>query len=230
MVWDRGWDKIFSQHSWGRYPAEDLIRFVAREFGNVTERDRVRILEVGCGTGANLWYLAREGFSTYGLDGSSVALQAASERLKEEGLAAEIAHGDAMALPYPDGFFDAVLDHECLYANTKPDTEVIISEVDRVLKPGGKLFSRTFAVGTYGYGMGVRVEGEPHTFRDLQGGALKAGYGVVRFTAEDELTDLYSPLVIESYEYLTRSIDERRHQICEWLVVAAKSGVSAVRD
>jgi len=32
MVWDKIWDKVFTEHEWGRYPAENLIRFIANNY------------------------------------------------------------------------------------------------------------------------------------------------------------------------------------------------------
>lgn len=49
MVWDPVWEDIFLKHSWGKYPAEDLIRFIARNFYSVPSRSEINILEVGCG-------------------------------------------------------------------------------------------------------------------------------------------------------------------------------------
>lgn len=62
------WDMVFSNQEWGKYPSEDLIRFIARNFYKVENRKNVKILELGCGPGANIWYLAREGFSFCGVD------------------------------------------------------------------------------------------------------------------------------------------------------------------
>lgn len=57
------------------YPNEALIQFVASRFFCLehSERRAIRILEVGCGSGADLWMLAKEGFDVYGLDSSQVA-------------------------------------------------------------------------------------------------------------------------------------------------------------
>lgn len=61
-MWAPVWDKICENQQWGKYPAESLIRFVARNYYQSKERSNVSILELGCGPGGNLWYLAREGF------------------------------------------------------------------------------------------------------------------------------------------------------------------------
>ena len=65
MVTERNiarWNRIFAERRWGQYPSEELVRFIARTFPDAEQRRESRALEVGCGPGANLWYLAREGF------------------------------------------------------------------------------------------------------------------------------------------------------------------------
>ena len=67
------WNKIFTQKEWGRYPSENLIKFIAKNFYHL-KRSEINILEIGCGPGANIWYLSREGFISHGIDISSVAI------------------------------------------------------------------------------------------------------------------------------------------------------------
>jgi 2-polyprenyl-3-methyl-5-hydroxy-6-metoxy-1,4-benzoquinol methylase len=110
MAWDIGWDEIFKEHEWGRYPPEELIRFVSRNFLHYPNHEMIKILEVGCGPGANIWFLSREGYSAIGIDGSKVAIDIAMKRLKTEGLTAEIRVGDVTHIPYQNDFFDAVID------------------------------------------------------------------------------------------------------------------------
>lgn len=223
-MWDTGWDDLFARKAWGRYPPEELVRFMARTFGAAPDRKAIRVLEIGCGPGANLWYLAREGYAAYGIDGSGVALEQARQRLAGEGLSAELVKGDAMRLPWPDDHFDAVLDIECVYANVLADSRRILAEAHRVLKPGGRLFSKTFATGTSGEGSGPRVGDEPNTYRDLRGGHFNAGYGVIRFTAESEIAGLYAGFADLAWELVTRTFDERRGVVREWVVTGRKAG------
>lgn len=56
-------------------------------FYAVEDRATIKVLEVGCGPGANIWYLAREGFSVYAVEGSASAIEKAHNRL-----AAEVPH------------------------------------------------------------------------------------------------------------------------------------------
>src|SRR5512133_3839919 len=110
MTWDPIWDTIFRTHGWGQYPCEDVVRFVARNFYNAPDRSAVRLLEVGCGPGANLWFFARGGFDTYGVDGSPCASERAQKRLDADCAAwkGELRVGDIAELPYPCDLFDGV--------------------------------------------------------------------------------------------------------------------------
>lgn len=221
-MWNPGWDKIFQQNEWGRYPPEELVRFVARNYYSLPDRSAIRILEIGCGPGANLWFLGREGFAVHGLDGSEVGLQRAKSRLEQEGIEAVLCRGDAMEMPYPDGSFNCVIDVECIYANSLKDSRRIIREVHRVLEPGGTFFSKAFMTGTYGDGNGTLMDGEPHTFVDIREGALHRGYGIIRFTAEEEILDLYGVFAKVEYDRLIRSDKNRQYEVREWLITCRK--------
>src|SRR5271155_1362805 len=92
-TWDPIWEDIFRSRSWGKYPPEHVIRFIALSFSGAVDRSKVRLLEIGFGPGANVWFMAREGFSVSGIDGSPTAIQRAQERLASEGLAADLRVG-----------------------------------------------------------------------------------------------------------------------------------------
>ena len=70
---DTTWETIHATQEWGKYPAEPVIRFVARNYYNKV-RITIKILDFCCGAGSNTWYLAREGFDVYAFDGSVSAV------------------------------------------------------------------------------------------------------------------------------------------------------------
>lgn len=65
------------------YPNESLIQFLASRYFRLSESERksIRLLEVGCGSGANLWMMAKEGFNTYGMDSSAKGLELARQHM-----------------------------------------------------------------------------------------------------------------------------------------------------
>jgi len=221
MSWDHSWESVFRQQAWGKYPSEELIRFVARNYYAVEHRNAIKILEVGCGPGANLWYCAREGFQVFGIDGSSTAVRQCRSRLDKEieGWQGEIKIGDIYVIDYPADHFDAVIDNEAIYCNDIHSAKVIYREAARVLKSGGKLFSRTFAVGSWGYGMGENVG---HNAYFCNEGPLK-DKGYSRFTDRTEISDLLGPnFSLVSIEKLSRTLDDGQHEIIEWIIEAQK--------
>jgi SAM-dependent methyltransferase len=222
-MWDPVWEDIFATREWGKYPSEDLIRFVARNFYQVPDRSEVRLLEVGCGPGANLWYLAREGFSFAGIDGSQTAIDKAASRLDGEcpGWRArgDLRIGDIASLPYESLTFDAVIDNEALSCNGFEAARDMYAEIARVLKPGGRLYSRTFAIGSWGDGSGESLG--RGAWRCAEGPL--AGKGVCRFTAEADIPELLAPFELDTLEVQSWTCDNRHQQIREWLITAFRN-------
>ncbi|MDQ2815831.1 MAG: class I SAM-dependent methyltransferase [Actinomycetota bacterium] len=94
------------------------------------------VLEVAIGTGRNLPYYP-VGIRLTGVDVSAQMLGIARDRAAGLGQEAALAPGDAQALDFPDGSFDTVLCTLGLCAI--PDDRRAISEMARVLRPGGRL-------------------------------------------------------------------------------------------
>ena len=138
--WDQSWDTVYQQQGRDKYPSENVIRFMARNYYRVDDRKTVRVLDLGCGGGNNLWYLAREGFAAYGIDGSKTAIVRAKERLTTEGLTASMFVADLVALPFPDEYFDVAIDRQSIqHIRTKVGRQASIAEVYRVLRGGGTI-------------------------------------------------------------------------------------------
>ncbi|MCX6710336.1 MAG: methyltransferase domain-containing protein [Candidatus Woesearchaeota archaeon] len=139
--WDSRWEKVFQNRAWGKYPSEELVRFIARNFYKAKDREKIRILDLGCGTGAGAWFIAREGFSSFGIDGSETAIKIATERFRKENLKGEFLTGDIIKLKYPNNYFDCIIDICALQHNRNSCIKQIIKEMHRVLKHNGKIFS-----------------------------------------------------------------------------------------
>lgn len=112
-----------------------------------------RVIEVGCGTGAVARDLARRPNvrEVVGLDPSPAFLAKARE-LAADILTLRFEEGDARALPYEDGAFDAVVFHTCLCH--VPDSKKALAEAFRVLRGGGQLavFDGDYATVTFAIG------------------------------------------------------------------------------
>lgn len=128
-----------------RYPNEELCRFMGRHFFAIPQERRrsIRILELGCGSGANLWMIGREGFSAYGLDLSAEAIGLCKRMLESYGTSAELKVGDMKDTGYPAAYFDAVVDVFSSYCLDNKGHAAFLDEIARIVRPGGRFFSYT---------------------------------------------------------------------------------------
>ncbi|WP_167772872.1 class I SAM-dependent methyltransferase [Ramlibacter humi] len=223
MAWDPVWEQVYRERAWGRYPGEDVVRFAMGHYGRAAPRAGVRMLEVGCGTGANLWFLAREGFSVTGLDRSDTAVRLCGERLDAEcpgwrQAGGEVRTGDLLRLPDPDASFDAVIDVVAICYSGFDEAAQAYRELARVTKPGGRLFSRTFARGCWGEGTG---EPAGRGMWACGEGPLK-GYGATRFTAREEVPALIDGWDVERIEESAHTEADGAHWIRHLLIHGVK--------
>lgn len=126
------------------YPNESLVQFIFSKFADLPQERRkdVKVLELGCGSGGNLWMMAKEGFDVYGIDGSDEALNLAEKQLHDKwGVSANLQRGSFTDLPYKDKSFDVVVDVVSLQHLSMSASRQALSELARVLKPGGEFFS-----------------------------------------------------------------------------------------
>jgi len=123
----------------------DAVRWPRFAFEHLRLKDRERVLEVGCGTGI-LWAANADRIPA----GVSLVLTAASPGMLEESrrrlarlpVAPELRVADVQSLPFADASFDAAIANHMLYH--VPDRARALSELARVLRPGGRLHAATY--------------------------------------------------------------------------------------
>ena len=94
-----------------------------------------RLLDVACGSGQLALIAARAGARATGCDIATNWLELARTRAEAEDLAITFEEGDAEALPYEDGAFDAVV--SLIGAMFASSPERVAAEMTRVCRPGG---------------------------------------------------------------------------------------------
>jgi|SRR5579872_3028918 len=126
-----------------KYPNEELCRFMGRNFFDypIKGRSDIKILETGCGSGANLWMIAKEGFDTYGIDLSENAIRLCKSMLDNYNTTATLSVADMTELDFVDDHFDAIVDVFSSNCMGRAQHGKYLSEVHRTLKPGGRFFS-----------------------------------------------------------------------------------------
>lgn len=136
--------KNVQREGWSKFaPLEVFTTPAAARLINFAEvRSGQSVLDVGCGTGVVAVTAAQRGARVCGIDLTPALLERAQENSTIAGLEIDWREGDAEALPFPDEQFDVVLSQfGHMFA---PRPEIAISEMLRVLKPGGTIAFSTW--------------------------------------------------------------------------------------
>ncbi len=166
--------RVEQSHWWYAGRRKILAGFVEEICRQVTDR-RPRILDVGCGTGANLMMLSEYG-DAEGVDVSEDALSFCRERGLQK-----VRLGAAEELPYEDGTFDLVTAFDVV--EHIDDDLAGLREMRRVLRPGGRVL---LFVPTFMFLWGVQDDVSNHRRRyrlpELSRVLEKAGFEMERAT------------------------------------------------
>jgi SAM-dependent methyltransferase len=96
-----------------------------------------RVLDIGCGNGKNMYN--RSNLEMIGLENSQQLCEICTNR----GL--NVVQGDARALPFEQETFDAIIVIAVIHHIHPEEHELVLNEIQRVLKPGGKCLITNWA-------------------------------------------------------------------------------------
>ena len=160
-------------------------------------RSGVRLLDCGCGTGANLGLLSRFG-RAFGFDLSEVGLRIGAEAGRRR-----LARASVTAVPFSSGAFDVVASFDVLYSLEARDERTAIAEMFRVLKPGGvAIINVAASEALRGDHSVLSREIRRYSREDLRARVVAAGFSVERITYTN--ATLFLPLA------LVRALQRRR--------------------
>ncbi|MCL4313710.1 MAG: class I SAM-dependent methyltransferase [Actinobacteria bacterium] len=125
------WDKRFAEHGWPTEPDPLLVELASTI-------PPCKALDLGCGTGRNALWLAKQGFEVTGVDASSVGLAEAARQAEAEGVHIELIQADLYSYePLPTSYGLVVI------ANIHPlpeDAHRLYGMARKALKDGGHMF------------------------------------------------------------------------------------------
>ena len=140
MVGSRAYDLMYWRGApWEMGPRSELVELV--EAGRLDPDTHPHALDLGCGTGANVVYLAEHGFEPTGVDFSGVALAKAQRRAAERGVTDRVRwfRGD-LTRPEtaPDETFDLLVDYGTLDDLNDRGRAAIATLIGRLSHPGSR--------------------------------------------------------------------------------------------
>jgi SAM-dependent methyltransferase len=155
-----GWQRSHWQRTYAGHPGMygDEPSAPATHAAGVFRRTGANeVLELGAGHGRDALYFAREGFAVHATDFSAEGLEQLRVRAAESGLSVTTTvHDVREPLPLPDASVDGVFAHMllCMALSTE-EIHALVTQVRRVLRPGGALVYTVRHIGDAHYGVGV---------------------------------------------------------------------------
>ncbi|HET7086172.1 MAG TPA: class I SAM-dependent methyltransferase [Rhizomicrobium sp.] len=220
MTFSREWDTAYKGKQRAIWPWSDMVSYVNR-YARPADGFR-RVLEMGCGAGANIPFFVQQGMDYYSIEGSPTIVARLHEAFPE--LRARILVGDFTAqIPF-DGPFDLVVDRASIAHNNVQSIARTLELVFSLLRPGGKFigidwFSRAHSAARSG------VAVDSHTRTDIPT-AQFAGIGAVYFADQDHIIAL-----LGAAGFVVERLEHKQHRVviptqadspAWWNFVAAK--------
>jgi ubiquinone/menaquinone biosynthesis C-methylase UbiE len=218
-IWE---DKYATGHA-QRYPWDTVVSFVLRNAPRDRPRANVRILEVGCGTGGNLGFVAAEGFRAAGIDASESAIATAGRQLADRGLQADLKVADFVDLPFETSSFDMVIDRGALTCCARSVIDIAISEVARVTKPGGMFLFTPYGDSDSSVAAGQVMD--DGTVSEVTGGAL-AGVGQITFLSRLDIVRMLADQwrILSKVRREDCEMHDNQYWVrAEWIVTAQRT-------
>jgi SAM-dependent methyltransferase len=201
------------------WPWSDLVSQVMRYCR--PDRPGYRVLELGCGAGANIPFLTSLGVDYHAVDGSEEIVGKLWERFPQ--LRNRIAVGDfTREIPFA-GPFDLVVDRASLTHNSTRAIMDAMALLRSRLRPGSKFVGIDwFSTEHADYQQGEQAD-DLYTRRNIVKGSF-AGVGRVHFSDRAHLEQLFSGFKFESLEHKTIRQETpagNGHSAAFWNFVAA---------
>lgn len=130
QYWATEWAQVDGTSKWEQ-PEAEVMAFAQ------TLPSGAAVLDLGAGVGRHALALARQGFAVAALDAAPEGIAEINRIAAAEGLTIDARTGLMTALPFADAVFDHVLSWNVIYHGDEEVLRATISEIARVLKPGG---------------------------------------------------------------------------------------------
>jgi SAM-dependent methyltransferase len=142
-LWEDSFEEQIARQAYNTAAVEALVRCVSyylRDRYTLEQLRSLHFVEMGCGAGPNLLWLAAKGIKVSGLDIAPNALELARNNLERAGMKScvgQLVEGSVMKAPFANESFHGVLE-ACVFQHLgKNDRRAAFAEVRRILKPGG---------------------------------------------------------------------------------------------
>jgi len=167
------------------------------------EKEKLHFLEMGCGAGPNLVWLAQKGIQVSGVDIAPTALKLARGNLEKSGYGSKIGkliEASVCEVPLPDASYDGILE-ACVFQHLNQENrKKAFQEVGRLLKPGGVFVGYMLGEGhtVFQKNQKAELKDDPGTIvlSDGRSKMYLTNIGISHFFKQQEFAELFTDFSI----------------------------------
>ncbi|KUK83413.1 MAG: Methyltransferase type 11 [Microgenomates bacterium 39_6] len=135
------WDDIYrNPEEYQYYNLNDTHPDMSKVADYFKKRGVEKVLDVGCGIGSNMLFLAGLGFSITGIDSSPNAISRLNKIIEKADITGKAVVADFQNIPFASHLFDAIISVQTINHGKEDKVRKAITEIERVLVPGGAIF------------------------------------------------------------------------------------------
>lgn len=203
------------------WPWSEVVSLVNHYFKG---QENLRVLELGCGAGANIPFFDSIGASYYGIEGSQTQVDLLNERFDSDKIT--IAQGDFTKDLLFDQRFDLVLDRSSVTHNKTEDIRNVVRMVNEKLVGGGCFFGIDWFSSGHSH---HDTDDDEYEWVDDNTRIFTSGYfsglGNVHFSDADHILGLFKDMdIVELYEKTKQWSRPTEKVYSHWSFVAKKRG------
>jgi SAM-dependent methyltransferase len=222
MTISKEWEKCFKKNlQMSVWPWSDLVSYVMR-YACPTGKD-FRVLELGCGAGANIPFFTSLGVNYFAIDGSPMIIEILKKKFPS--ISKNIIQGDFTSeIPF-EGNFDLIVDRCAITHNTTDSIKNCLSNIYDKLKKNGKYIGIDwFSTHNSDFLNGQTIDADKFTKTGYEKGMF-TNVEQVHFSDKTHLLELFSDFEILHLEHkITKTeIPENLHQSAWWNIAIQKT-------
>ena len=140
------WNIFYKKNNGNDYPNNFIIKIILSFYKKLkySDRKKIKVLDLGSGTGSNFFFLIEQNFNASALDFSEKAIDKLKFKIQKKKLKINnknIKVGLFENLPFKDKNFNAIIDCTSLQHCKKKHVEKAFAEISRVMKKNGLFLS-----------------------------------------------------------------------------------------
>lgn len=223
MSFSEEWENCYVNNSQiSLWPWTDLVSMVHRHCSNLILNKDGKVLELGCGAGANIPFFLANGFDYHAIEGSSTIVKTLKKRFPQISRNIEVADFVAPNSMTSMKNFDLIVDRAAITHNDSISIQTTIDSVFDSLKQGGLFIgSDWFSVEHDDMQLGITM-GDPFTKTNFEEGQFK-GIGKVHFSNEIFFKNIFSKFkILLLEEKIVTRVLPKKHKFASWNIVAMK--------